>query len=72
MSNTIAKKDADYKFSECAKQAIREYYPKGAPGYGAFMLAQQALQAQLIRCHFEDMDNETKARARKTLELLEG
>ena len=63
--------EAEHKFSECAKKAIQEYYPKGKPNKGAFMSAQRVLSIELILCHFDDMDAETRARASLTLSALE-
>lgn len=66
-----------YTFSPCSKKVIDEYWPKDAtspvsaivhrPG---FMISMGVMQQQLILCHFEKMDEETRKRATRTLEQL--
>ena len=55
-----------YKFTECAQKAIDELYPEDMRE-PLFSNDMKILQAALIRCHFNDMDNTTKVRAIKTL-----
>lgn len=68
-----------YHFTACAKQAVKDYYPRNRPTTlidglwcpnPEFIAAQKQLQAALIRCHFNDMDEPTRQRAINTLVYL--
>jgi len=67
----MAKQEAHWRPTACVKQAIKDYYPEGVPRSLAFMPAMRQLQAELIRCHFEDMPEEDQTRAIKTIDWLE-
>lgn len=67
----MAEKESYWRPTACVKQAIKDYYPGRAMRPSVFMPAMRQLQAELIRCHFEAMPEEDRARAVKTIDWLE-
>ena len=55
---------------DCVKNAVRCYWPRSANPHQA-LREHRILSAEIIRCKYEEMDPETKARAWKTLRHLE-
>ena len=59
----------EYVFTDCAKKAIDEYYPTSRDRR-TFSEGQKILQIELIYCHLDSMDDETRQRALRTLRFL--
>lgn len=59
----------EYVFTDCAKKAIEDYYLSSLDPR-RFITGQKILQIELIYCHLDSMDDETRQRALRTLRFL--
>ena len=61
-----------YHCKQCVQEAIQEWWPDRKSIAGPdFMPSMRSLQADMIRCHFEQMSDEDRERAVRTLMWLE-
>lgn len=61
-----------YQRKQCIQLAIKDWWPQSETYKGHdFMVRMRMLQADMIRCHFSDMEGEAKRRAIETLAWLE-